>query len=66
MGEGFTWDTQDRQRDIASARKAWEQALAFIRDDEHALVVLDELTIALRYEYCPSTRSSRACRAGPS
>jgi cob(I)alamin adenosyltransferase len=51
MGEGFTWDTQDRQRDIASARKAWEQALAFIRDDEHALVVLDELNIALRYEY---------------
>jgi cob(I)alamin adenosyltransferase len=53
MGEGFTWDTQDRQRDIASARKAWEQALAFIRDDEHALVVLDELNIALRYEYLP-------------
>jgi cob(I)alamin adenosyltransferase len=53
MGDGFTWDTQDRQRDIASARKAWEQALEFIRDDEHELVILDELNIALRYDYLP-------------
>ena len=53
MGDGFTWDTQDRQRDIASARKAWEQALAFIQDDHHDLVILDELNIALRYEYLP-------------
>ena len=53
MGDGFTWDTQDRQRDIASARQAWEQALAFIVDDEHDLVILDELNIALRYDYLP-------------
>jgi cob(I)alamin adenosyltransferase len=53
MGEGFTWDTQDRQRDIASARAAWEQAKTFILDDRHKLVMLDELNIVLRYDYLP-------------
>ena len=65
MGDGFTWDTQDRQRDIASARKAWEQALEFIRDDEHALVVLDELNIALRYEYLPVDEIVAALKSRP-
>ena len=51
MGEGFTWDTQDRQRDIAAARKAWATSLEMIADPELQLVVLDELNIALRYEY---------------
>ncbi|SEQ11948.1 cob(I)alamin adenosyltransferase [Faunimonas pinastri] len=51
MGEGFTWETQDRQRDIAAAKAAWEKAKALIADDEHQLVVLDELNIVLRYEY---------------
>lgn len=53
MGEGFTWDTQDRARDIAAARAAWEQAKELIRDDRHKLVLLDELNIVLRYDYLP-------------
>jgi cob(I)alamin adenosyltransferase len=53
MGEGFTWETQDRARDIAAARAGWEQAKALIRDDRHHLVLLDELNIVLRYEYLP-------------
>ncbi len=51
MGEGFTWETQDRQRDIAAARAAWEKAKALIADDEHRMVLLDELNIVLRYDY---------------
>ncbi|RIX99088.1 cob(I)yrinic acid a,c-diamide adenosyltransferase [Aureimonas flava] len=53
MGDGFTWETQDRQRDIAAARQAWERAKALIADEEHQMVVLDELNIVLRYEYIP-------------
>ena len=53
MGDGFTWDTQDRSQDMASARKAWAAALELIADDRHDLVVLDELNIVLRYEYLP-------------
>ncbi|MBB3936678.1 cob(I)yrinic acid a,c-diamide adenosyltransferase [Aureimonas phyllosphaerae] len=53
MGDGFTWETQDRQRDIAAARQAWDRAKAMIADDEHQMVVLDELNIVLRYEYIP-------------
>lgn len=53
MGEGFTWETQDRQRDIAAARSAWEKAKALILDDSHDIVLLDELNIVLRYDYLP-------------
>ncbi|MHA1546500.1 MAG: cob(I)yrinic acid a,c-diamide adenosyltransferase [Alphaproteobacteria bacterium] len=53
MGEGFTWETQDRQRDIAAAAKAWEQAKTLIADDTHDMVLLDELNIVLRYDYLP-------------
>ncbi len=53
MGEGFTWDTQDRQRDIAAARVAWEAAKAMIADPSYRMVLLDELNIVLRYEYLP-------------
>jgi cob(I)alamin adenosyltransferase len=51
MGEGFTWETQDRARDIAAARAGWEKAKALIRDPAIALVLLDEINIALRYDY---------------
>ncbi len=51
MGEGFTWDTQDRQRDIAAARQAWETAKAMIADSSYRMVILDELNIVLRYGY---------------
>src|SRR3954454_446930 len=53
MGEGFTWETQDRQRDIAAARAAWERAKSFIAVGAHRLVLLDELNIVLRYDYLP-------------
>src|SRR5215208_1464715 len=55
MGEGFTWETQDRRRDIAAACAAWDKALALIADDEHKLVLLDELNIVLRYDYLDTT-----------
>ena len=51
MGEGFTWETQDRARDIEMARKGWEKAKDLIRDPGIRMVLLDEINIALRYEY---------------
>ncbi len=51
MGEGFTWETQDKTRDIAACKAAWEKALALMDDPDLRLLVLDELNIALRYEY---------------
>ncbi|WBV43440.1 cob(I)yrinic acid a,c-diamide adenosyltransferase [Pseudoroseomonas cervicalis] len=53
MGEGFTWETQDRERDIAACRRAWEKALALMQRPGLGLLVLDELCIALRYGYLP-------------
>ena len=53
MGDGFTWETQDRQRDIDAARAAWERAKTMIMDDEHDMVLCDELNIVLRYDYLP-------------
>lgn len=53
MGEGFTWETQDRDRDVAAAGAAWLKALDMMADPEIRLVVLDELNIALRYDYLP-------------
>ena len=51
MGEGFTWETQDRARDIATAEEAWAKALEFLRSSDWDLVLLDELNIVLRYGY---------------
>ena len=51
MGEGFTWETQDKSRDIAAARAGWEKAKELIRDPENRMVLLDEINIAIRYEY---------------
>lgn len=51
MGEGFTWDTQDRERDIAAANAAFDKACNLMATGEYDLVVLDEINIALRYEY---------------
>jgi cob(I)alamin adenosyltransferase len=56
MGEGFTWETQDRQRDIAAAERAWAMALRLMDDPSIRLLVLDELNIALRYDYLPLDR----------
>lgn len=51
MGEGFTWETQDKARDIAAAGRAWDKARELLADPSIALLVLDELNIALRYDY---------------
>lgn len=56
MGEGFTWETQNRQRDIAKAEEAWAVARELLQDPQIALVVLDELNIALKYGYLPLDR----------
>ena len=53
LGEGFTWETQDRARDIAHARAAWEEGKKMMADPAIKLVLLDELNIALRYDYLP-------------
>jgi cob(I)alamin adenosyltransferase len=53
MGEGFTWDTQDRARDVAVTRAAWDEVRRMIDDDGYDLVIADELNIVLRYEYLP-------------
>ncbi len=51
MGEGFTWETQDRDRDIAKANEAWNKALEYIQDEAYELVLLDEINVALKLEY---------------
>ncbi len=51
MGEGFTWETQDKTRDMEMAAAAWEKAKELIRDERNAMVLLDEINIALRYDY---------------
>lgn len=53
LGEGFTWETQDRARDEAAARRAWDKALELMADPQIRLLVLDELNISLRYEHLP-------------
>ena len=51
MGEGFTWETQDKTRDIEMAQAAWEKAKDLIRDETNHMVLLDEINIAIRYDY---------------
>jgi cob(I)alamin adenosyltransferase len=63
MGEGFTWDTQDLARDIAAAERAWAQAQELMADPSFALVILDELNIALRYDYLPLDKVVAALKA---
>jgi cob(I)alamin adenosyltransferase len=53
MGDGFTWNTQDRAQDTASARRAWERAVALLRDPSFDVVILDELNVVLRHGYLP-------------
>jgi cob(I)alamin adenosyltransferase len=65
MGEGFTWDTQDRARDIAAARAAWDVARGMIADPSYRLVFLDELNIVLRYDYLPRDEVVAALKAKP-
>jgi len=65
LGEGFTWETQDRTRDIAMARGAWEQAKALIMDESYDMVLCDELNIVLRYDYLPVEEVIEVLKAKP-
>jgi len=51
MGQGYTWETQDREQDVASANAAWDIAAGMLKDDSYDLILLDELNIALKYDY---------------
>jgi cob(I)alamin adenosyltransferase len=53
LGEGFTWETQDRARDVAAAERAWAESARMLADPSYAMVILDEINIALRYEQIP-------------
>lgn len=65
MGEGFTWDTQDRARDVAVAREAWEEIKRMIADPSYAMILADELNIVLRYDYLPLDEVLEALAAKP-
>jgi len=65
MGEGFTWETQDRDRDVAAARRAWGKALELMARPGLGLLVLDELCIALRYDYLDTAEVVAALQARP-
>ena len=65
MGEGFTWETQDRELDRRAAAAAWDVAVAMLREPAYALIVLDELNIALRYRYLALSAVLEAVRARP-
>ncbi len=65
MGEGFTWETQDRARDIAAAQRAWATAAALLQRPGLGMLVLDELNVALRYDYLDVAEVLAALRARP-
>jgi cob(I)alamin adenosyltransferase len=63
MGEGFTWETQDRARDVAACRRAWDKVVELMARPDIAMIVLDELNIALRYDYLPLDEVLAALKA---
>ena len=65
MGEGYTWETQNRERDIAAAGRAWQQAMTFLTDPSVDLVVLDEINIALKHHYLDVQEVLAALQARP-
>lgn len=65
LGEGFTWETQDKARDIAAAERAWTESRRMLADPQYRMVVLDELNIALRYGYLPLEPVLEAIAARP-
>ena len=65
MGEGFTWETQDRERDIQAAGRAWELAKTMLADPEIRMVILDEINVALRYDYLSWPEVEAAIKARP-
>jgi len=65
MGTGFTWDTQDRSSDIAAAKRTWQEACRMLADPEFDLVILDELTYMLAYDYLPEQEILSAIQSRP-
>ncbi|EKV32558.1 Cob(I)alamin adenosyltransferase [Caenispirillum salinarum AK4] len=65
MGEGFTWETQDRERDIAAARRAFDVAKEWLADPDYGMVILDEINVVLRYGYLPTEEVIEALEARP-
>ena len=65
MGQGYTWDTQDREQDVAAANAAWEIVAAMLKDDSYDLILLDELNIALKYDYIDLDRVLDDLQARP-
>lgn len=65
MGDGFTWETQNAERDLASARKAWELACNYLRDESVNLVILDEFTYALKYGWLTIEEIAAALKNRP-
>jgi cob(I)alamin adenosyltransferase len=66
MGEGYTWETQDRERDTRFAQQAWETVCGFLRDPSYAMVILDEFNIALQHDYVPLDVVLPVLRSRPS
>lgn len=65
MGEGYTWDTQNRERDVATARIAWDKAVSMMQDPSYDLVVLDEMNIVLKMKYIPLEEVLEVLQARP-
>jgi cob(I)alamin adenosyltransferase len=65
MGTGFTWDTQDRSGDIAAAQRTWDQVVPMLKDPSYNLVVLDELTYMIAYDYLPEEEILQALANRP-
>ncbi len=65
MGEGFTWETQDRERDILKAQQAWEKAVSFINNPDYQLVLLDEVNVALKLGYLEAETVVKALKEKP-
>lgn len=66
MGDGFTWDTQNREQDIATAMTAWEKAESYLSNEQFDVVLLDELNIALKYDYIPLSQVITSLQNKPS
>ncbi|WP_035052069.1 cob(I)yrinic acid a,c-diamide adenosyltransferase [Andreprevotia chitinilytica] len=65
MGDGYTWNTQDRERDVATARKGWDEARRMIESGDYQMVILDELNIVLKYDYLPLDEVLAVFKARP-
>lgn len=65
MGTGFTWDTQDRERDIAAARAAWEKCEQMLKNDEYDVVLFDEITYMFKFDYLPVQAAVEAIQSRP-